>query len=92
MDDFITFRGDFKRKKGASDKRYKDNSKKRLLANLKKKFDTTIIGALAAFEEGVRWSNECHRFLKKTEERIEIILKKEDGGYESAPFKEDENE
>ena len=51
MDDFITFRGDFERKKGASDKRYKDNSKKRLLANLKKKFDTTIIGALAAFEE-----------------------------------------
>ena len=31
--------------------RYKENSKKRLLNILKKKFDTTIIGSLAAFEE-----------------------------------------
>ena len=30
---------------------YKENSKKRLLNNIKKKFDTTIIGSLAAFEE-----------------------------------------
>ena len=30
---------------------YKDNSKRRLLNILKKKFDTTIIGSLAAFEE-----------------------------------------
>ena len=48
--------------------------------------------ALAAFEEGIRWSKECHRFLEKAEERIEIILEKEDGRYESAPFEEDENE
>ena len=52
----------------------------------------TLEEALAAFEEGVRWSKECHRFLEKAEERIEIILKKEDGGYESAPFEVDENE
>ena len=31
--------------------RYKDVSKKRLLNNIKKKFNTTIIGSLAAFEE-----------------------------------------
>ena len=52
----------------------------------------TLEEALAAFEEGVRWSKECHRFLEKAEERIEIILKKEDGGYDSAPFEEYENE
>ena len=52
----------------------------------------TLEEALAAFEEGIRWSKECHRFLEKAEERIEIILKKEDGGYESASFKADENE
>ena len=59
MDDFVTFRGEFDKKKSASDKRYKDNSKKRLLASLKKKFDTTIIGALAAFEErfGELWGH-----------------------------------
>ena len=41
------------------DKRYKDNSKKRLLSTLKKQFDTTIIGALAAFEErfGELWGH-----------------------------------
>ena len=48
----------------------------------------TLEEALAAFEEGVRWSKECHRFLEKAEERIEIILKKEDGRYESVPFEE----
>ena len=52
----------------------------------------TLEEALAAFEEGVRWSKECHRFLEKAGERIEIILKKEDGGYESSLFEEDENE
>ena len=30
---------------------YEENSKKRLLNNIRKKFDTTIIGSLAAFEE-----------------------------------------
>lgn len=30
---------------------YNESSKKRLLNNLKKKFDTTIIGSLAVFEE-----------------------------------------
>ena len=39
-----------------------------------------------------RHIKECHRFLENAEERIEIILKKEDGGYESAPFVEDGNE
>ena len=46
----------------------------------------TLEEALSAFEEGVRWSKECHRFLEKAEERVEIILKNEKEGYESAPF------
>ena len=29
--------------------------------------------ALSTFEDGVRWSKECHQFLEKAEERIEII-------------------
>ena len=39
--------------------RYQENSKKRLLNNIKKKFDTTIIGSLAAFEEefGYLWGH-----------------------------------
>ena len=52
----------------------------------------TLEEALAVFEEGIRWSKECHRFLEKAEKRIEIILQKEDGSYESVPFEENENE
>lgn len=42
-----------------SSRHYKDASKKRLLNNIKKKFDTTIIGSLATFEEqfGELWGH-----------------------------------
>jgi hypothetical protein len=38
---------------------YGESSKKRLLNNIKKKFDTTIIGSLAAFEDefGYLWAH-----------------------------------
>ncbi len=42
--------------------------------------------ALSTFEDGVRWSKECHRILQKAEERIEIILKNEKGEYETTKF------
>ena len=47
------------RNKRANDETYKENSKRRLLNNLKKKFDTTIIGSLAAFEDrfGELWGH-----------------------------------
>ena len=35
-------------------KKYQDNSQKRLMTNVQKKFNTTMIGALAKFEEGDR--------------------------------------
>ena len=47
--------------------------------------------AMSTFEDGVRWSRECHQFLEKAEERIEIILKNENGKYETKPFKTDDN-
>jgi len=50
-DEFTHFQDQVKRRKQHKDSRYKDNSKRRLLNNIKKKFDTTIIGSLAAFEE-----------------------------------------
>ena len=41
------------------DKRYSEVSKKRLVNNLRKKFETTTIGSLAAFEEsfGFLWGH-----------------------------------
>ena len=52
----------------------------------------TLDQALTAFEDGVLWSKECHRFLEKAEERIEIILKKREGGYKAVPFNDENNE
>ncbi len=45
--------------KRQSDLRYKENSKKRLLTNLERKFRTTMIGSLDAFEKsfGELWGH-----------------------------------
>jgi exodeoxyribonuclease VII small subunit len=47
--------------------------------------------AMSAFEDGVRWSRECHQFLEQAEERVDIILKNENGKYETKPFETDDN-
>ena len=58
-DEFIEFRHHAKKRRADSDHTYKDNSKRRLMNIIKKKFDTTIIGSLAAFEEkfGELWGH-----------------------------------
>ena len=57
--EFAEFKHQANKKRGDKDSQYKDNSKRRLLNILKKKFDTTIIGSLAAFEErfGELWGH-----------------------------------
>ena len=47
--------------------------------------------AMSTFEDGVRWSRECHQFLEQAEERVDIILKNENGKYETKPFETDDN-
>ena len=42
--------------------------------------------ALSNFESGVRWSRECKKFLENAEQRIETILKNENGEYEQKEF------
>ena len=58
-DDFLEFKHKAKKRKVEADAKYKDNSKRRLSNILKKKFDTTIIGSLAAFEDafGELWGH-----------------------------------
>jgi hypothetical protein len=57
--DFSEFRQGSRDRRITKEEKYKDNSKRRLLNTLKKKFDTTIIGSLAAFEEqfGELWGH-----------------------------------
>ena len=42
--------------------------------------------ALTNFESGVRWSRECKKFLENAEQRIETILKNENGEYDQKEF------
>ena len=42
--------------------------------------------ALTTFESGVHWSRECKKFLDNADQRIEIILKNENGEYEHKEF------
>ena len=58
-DEFLEFKAQHEKNKRQKDITYKDNSKRRLLNNIKIKFDTTIIGSLAAFEEkfGELWGH-----------------------------------
>ena len=42
--------------------------------------------ALATFESGIRWTRECKKFLENAEQRIETILKNENGEYEQKEF------
>ena len=46
--------------KKANDERYRESSKKRLIKNLERKFKTTMIGSLAAFEKyfGQLWGHD----------------------------------
>ena len=44
-DEFLEFKSQNDQNKLRKEKAYKDNSKRRLLNNIKKKFDTTIIGS-----------------------------------------------
>ncbi len=45
--------------------------------------------ALTTFESGVRWSRECSKFLENAEQRIETIIKNENGEYEQKEFELD---
>tara|TARA_R100000656_G_scaffold59835_1_gene46530 strand:+ start:695 stop:1069 length:375 start_codon:yes stop_codon:yes gene_type:complete len=58
-EDFTSFKKASDRNKYKKEETYKDNSKRRLLNAIKKKFDTTIIGSLATFEEkfGELWGH-----------------------------------
>ena len=42
--------------------------------------------ALRTFEDGVRWSRACHQLLDRAEQRVEVILKNEQGEHEAQPF------
>jgi hypothetical protein len=72
MSDFRKLRDTAKRE---NDERYRTNSKKRLLTNINKKFQTTMIGALAAFEKrfGHIWDQDTRWLEVWNQARTEIL-------------------
>ncbi len=42
--------------------------------------------ALDLFEEGMKLSQFCHSKLEEAERKVEILVKKNEGGLEAAPF------
>jgi len=57
--EYEDFKSKFNKRRHDSGEKYKDSSKKRLTNIIKKKFNTTIIGSLAAFEDqfGELWGH-----------------------------------
>ena len=51
MEDYYRMKKASNLAKIANKEKFQNNSKNRLITNIKKKFNTTMIGALAAFEE-----------------------------------------
>ena len=45
-----------------------------------------LASALELFEEGVTLSRFCHSKLDEAERKVEILVKKADGGMEAEPF------
>jgi exodeoxyribonuclease VII small subunit len=44
--------------------------------------------ALALFEQGMKLSQECEKFLKAAEQKVEVLKKSADGGISIEPFVE----
>lgn len=61
--------------KKENDEKYRHNSKKRLIVNISKKFQTTMIGALAAFEKrfGHIWDKDVRWRPIWEETRTEVL-------------------
>ncbi len=69
-----------------------ENALKNLEENVVKLEEGTIPlnEALTTFESGVHWSRECKKFLDNAGQRIEKIIKNENGEYEQKKFVPDE--
>ena len=52
--------------------------------------ELTLDEALERYERGVAAHKECTGILAAAEKRIEVLLKREDGGFETKPFESDE--
>ncbi len=65
-----------------------ENSLKRLeeIVEALEQQELTLDASLKIFEEGVHLSRRCLQQLDEAEKKIELLIQKEDGEYESQPL------
>ena len=68
------------------------------LAQLEKTVDElesghlTLDESLARYEEGVKALKQCYEVLREAEQRVELLVKSEDGSVAAAPFEPEAEE
>jgi exodeoxyribonuclease VII small subunit len=50
--------------------------------------DLPLEETIAIFEQGMRLSFQCERFLDEADRRVELLVRREDGRFEAEPFDE----
>lgn len=54
--------------------------------------DLSLDDAMKLFEEGVSLSGDCQKQLEEAEGRVELLMKKADGKFDTQPFEAKEEE
>ncbi|RKY41807.1 MAG: exodeoxyribonuclease VII small subunit [Candidatus Makaraimicrobium thalassicum] len=54
--------------------------------------DLSLDASLKRYEDGIKLACACQKKLSKAKEKIEILMKKDDGSLEGKPFKEADEE
>jgi exodeoxyribonuclease VII small subunit len=50
--------------------------------------DLPLEESITLFERGMRLSFQCERFLEEADRRIEMLVRREDGNFETEPYDE----
>lgn len=50
--------------------------------------DLPLEDTITLFEQGMRLSFQCERFLDDADRRIEVLVRREDGQYQTEPYDE----
>ncbi|MBN2429143.1 MAG: exodeoxyribonuclease VII small subunit [Deltaproteobacteria bacterium] len=53
--------------------------------------DLTLEASLRCFEAGVKSLTACQKYLREAENKVELLLKNQDGTMQSVPFEPEDN-
>ena len=74
-----------------SKERFEDTFRKlETIVNKMENGDLSLEDSMKLFEEGMRLSRLCSEKLNEIQKKVEILVKTEDGGITSQPFRQEE--